>query len=77
MVNVKKSHNLLAEHLLSQVDEEGNQYQLFKEIVDHRKDPKRTIDKADQFYVKNGKQYKKKTTAGWDLQVEWRDGSTS
>jgi hypothetical protein len=27
--------------------------------------------------VRNGKQYKKKTTAGWDLQVEWRDGSTS
>jgi hypothetical protein len=29
------SYNLLAEHLLSQVDEEGNQHQLFKEIVDH------------------------------------------
>jgi hypothetical protein len=54
------SYNLLAEHLLSQVDEEGNQFQLFKEIVDHRKDPKLTVEKDDQFYVQNGRQLKKK-----------------
>jgi hypothetical protein len=29
------SYNLLAAHLLSQVNEEGNQYQLFNEIVNH------------------------------------------
>jgi hypothetical protein len=54
------SYNLLAEHLLSQVDEEGNQFQLFKEIVDHRKDPKLAVEKDDQFYVQNGRQLKKK-----------------
>ena len=27
------AYNVIAEHLFSQVDEEGNQYQLFKEIV--------------------------------------------
>jgi hypothetical protein len=31
------SYNTIAEHLFSQVDEEGNQYQLFKEIIGHRK----------------------------------------
>jgi hypothetical protein len=39
------SYNLLAEHLLSQVDEEDNQYQMFKEIVDHRRDPKKAVEK--------------------------------
>jgi len=42
------SFNILAEHLLSQIDEEGNQYHIFKEIVDHRKNPKKAVDKADQ-----------------------------
>jgi len=31
------SYNTLAEHLFSQVDSEGNQYQLFREIINHRK----------------------------------------
>jgi hypothetical protein len=52
----KISYNLLAEHLLlSQVGEEGNQYQLFKEINDHRKDPKRAVKKADQMYNQGNK----------------------
>jgi len=38
----RKSHSiyLLAEHLLLQVDEEGNQYQIFEDIIDHCKHPK-------------------------------------
>jgi len=71
------SFNLLAEHLLSQFDEEGNQYHIFKEIVDHRKNPKKAVDKADQYFTKGNRKYKKKTTVGWDLQVEWKDGTTS
>ena len=60
------------------MDEEGNQYKLFKEIVGHRKN-KRAVDKADQMRPggRNGKQCKKQTTAGWDLKVKWVDGSTS
>lgn len=70
------AYNLIAEHLYSQVDEEGNQYRLFLEIVDHRKNT-HAIDKTDQYRVQGNKQYKKKTTAGWELEVEWRDGGTS
>ena len=71
------AYNVLAEHLFSQVDEEGKQHQIFKEIVSHRK-KKTAIDKADQYRIgKDKRKTKKKTTAGWDLEVEWRDGSTS
>ena len=73
---VDVSYNTLAEHLYSQVDSEGNQYQIFKEIVGHRK-RKSAVDKADQYTTHNGRKVKKKTTAGWDLEVEWRDGSSS
>ena len=71
------SYNLLAEHLFSQVDSEGNQYRLFSGIVNHRR-TKAALDKADQYRIlDNGRRIKKKTTAGWDLEIEWKDGSTS
>jgi hypothetical protein len=53
------AYNVLAEHLLCEMDEEGNQYQIFKDIVDHRKHPKKAVEKADQYYTKGGRQYKK------------------
>uniref|UniRef100_A0A6U5JYV1 Uncharacterized protein n=1 Tax=Corethron hystrix TaxID=216773 RepID=A0A6U5JYV1_9STRA len=41
------AYNVIGEHLYSQVGEEGNQYQLFRAIVAHRR-TKAAIDKADQ-----------------------------
>lgn len=73
------AYNVIAEHLYSQIDSEGNkQYQLFKDIVNHRKN-KTAVEKSDQFRIdrRTGRQDKKKTTAGWDLEIEWKDGSTS
>jgi len=70
------TYNVLAEHLLSGVDSEGKQFQIFKEIVDHHKDH-RTVEIVDQYYKQNGRRYKKKTTTGWDMEVEWHDGLTS
>jgi len=69
------AYNVLAEHLLSGVDSKGNQFQIFKEIVDQK--DKCAIEIADQYYKKNSHCYKKKMTTGWELEVEWWDGSTS
>jgi len=52
------AYNVLAKHLLSGVDSEGNQFQIFKEIVDHRKDH-RAVEIVDQYYKRNGRRYKK------------------
>jgi hypothetical protein len=51
---------------------------LFEEINNHCKG-KLAVKKADQFWVDNrtGKQVMKQTTVGWELDVEWKDGSTS
>jgi hypothetical protein len=70
------SYNILAEHLYTQCDSEGNQYQIFREIINHWKN-KKAVDKADQYTTIGYKRSKKKTLAGWDLEVEWKDGSTS
>jgi len=52
------SFNILDEHLISQIDEEGNQYQIFKEIVNHWKDLKKAIDKAEKYFTKGNHKYK-------------------
>jgi hypothetical protein len=69
--------NLIAENMYSQVDDEGKEFKLMSEIIDHVSDA--TAIKADDgLYVdRNGKSKPKMTTRGWKLLVEWRDGNMS
>jgi hypothetical protein len=57
-------------------DEEGNQYLLLNHIVDHKKE-ENAGPKEDAFVWIHGRKYPKKTTKGWKLGVEWKDGTTS
>ena len=69
--------NIIAENLFSQVDSEGRQYLLLKEIVDHRKGSD-AISIADGFTIShNGNKVPKQTTRGWELLVEWKDKTTN
>ena len=42
------SYNMLAEHLYSQVDSEGNQYRVYQDIISHRRKSS-AVHKADAF----------------------------
>ena len=44
--------NLIEENMYSQVDEEGQQYTLMSEIIDHQSDGK-ALSKDDGFYLGN------------------------
>ncbi len=69
--------NMIPESLYSQCDPDGNQYVLLEEIVDHRRLPTAT-KLSDQKNVRtNGKTYLKRSTIGWQLCCQWKDGSTS
>ena len=59
------------------MDEEGKTYTVMKEITDHKTDARAVA--ADNGYVEspNGERRRRVTTAGWWLQVEWKDGSLS
>ena len=70
------TYNFILQHLHSKLDEDGNVVQVFREIINHRKN-KDAVDKADQYRDRQGKRYKVKTVRGWDLEVEWTDGTTS
>ena len=48
-----------------------------KEICNHRKNP-RVISIQDSYNIScHGNRTPKRTTVGWEILVEWRDGSTA
>ena len=61
--------NVIAENILSQVDDEGHKQIMMDEIIDHRRNESAISDR-------NTRQKRLKTTKGWDLCVQWKDGST-
>jgi hypothetical protein len=68
--------NLIAENMCAQCDIEGRQYNLMEGIIDHKTDG-HVVEPAD-IYIKNVSNKKvNKTTKGWHLCVEWKDGTTS
>jgi len=68
--------NLIAENLIAQVDEEGRRQMMMSAIVDHRTLPD-AISQSQGTYINSyGVKRRKTTTRGWELLVEWRDGSS-
>ena len=68
--------NVIAENLYSQVDDEGSQHLVISEISDHRKNAT-ALSVADGFTISsNGNKVPKKTTQGWELLIEWKDGTS-
>jgi len=69
--------NKIAEAIFAKVDEEGNKYLLLDAIIDHRHD-KTAVHKANMWITSyNGNKQLRRTTQGWNLCVQWKDGSTS
>ena len=70
--------NLLAENLMSSVDDDGYSFQLFSEILGHEKDATVALtDKEATIITKTGQKRNKPTTKGWLLRVQWMDESSS
>jgi hypothetical protein len=69
--------NVIAENLFSQVDPEGNCHALFDDIIDYRTNDQVLALKDATIITSSGTSRKKPTTAGWELLIQWKDGSTS
>ena len=69
--------NQIAENIYSQVDDEGKRYLMIAEIIDHRTNIEALS--SDQGFVtsNNGNKTRIKTTKGWELLVQWKDGTES
>ena len=73
------SAKVIAQNMYAMCDTEGNQYYLLlKGIVDHWKDGSAVEQRAD-IYVQRGsnRHIRKTTNKGWQICVEWKDGSTT
>ena len=68
--------NIIAEQMFAQIDSEGHHYQLLQDITDHRKDWLTRPISDGMICLRNGNMVSKKTTQGWDLLMEWKDGSS-
>ncbi|KAL7525855.1 hypothetical protein ACHAWF_001533, partial [Thalassiosira exigua] len=69
--------NKIAENLYSQVDDEGREILRFADIIDHRKDSTALTKENGFIKVQGGGSKCIKTTKGWEMLVEWKDGTSS
>lgn len=69
--------NLIADNIYSQVDPDGRNVSIFKEICDHRATELAIPKEQGTFLDKQGRQQQRKTTKGWELNLGWNDDSTS
>ena len=67
---------MIAENIYEQLDDAGRKYRLIDEIIDHRKDNSAMSHEASK-YTFRGRTHQKRTTRGWFLCVQWKDGSMS
>ncbi|GAX25842.1 hypothetical protein FisN_6Hu120 [Fistulifera solaris] len=74
---VRELHaNNIAECMFSQVDSEGRSYRLLKEITNHRKNASAVSKEDGVVLMPNGNKAKKLTTRGWELHVDWQEGTS-
>jgi hypothetical protein len=70
--------NMIAENLFEQADQDGWDSGTIDEFLDIRKDDSIAISKENGTYYNNaGVERNVVTTKGWEVQVRWRDKSTS
>jgi hypothetical protein len=71
------SANVIAENMLSQVDDDGYSRTLMEALIDYKRD-ETAVPIADKHVVtRSGQKRLRKTTIGWKLLVKWKDGSES
>ena len=72
----KYSANVIAENIFSQCDDDGRRQAVLREIIDHRSDKSAVHISNGYTITKRGRRIPKTTTRGWELLVQWKDGSS-
>jgi hypothetical protein len=71
------SANLIAESIVAQVDSEGHRELLRDKIIGHRTDGNEAQESDAFVEAKNGVKRRAHTTVGWEINILWRDGTTT
>ena len=71
------SANSIAQNMFAEVDEDGNRFVLLDSIIDTRCDGSE-VKQQDAFIIsKNGGKRRRETTKGWEVLLQWKDGSST
>ena len=57
------------------MDDKGHQFQLLAEIQDHWKDEMEILKEEGNIRSADGTGRNKITTRGWEVMIQWKDGS--
>ena len=68
--------NAIAQAMYAQCDIDGTEYTILDSIVDYRKGQD-ALSKEDQRFTKDGRDCIHRSTKGWELLCQWKDGTTS
>lgn len=68
--------NVIAESMYASCDEEGNEFLLMDGMVDFRK-KENALSLKDQKITVKGRPFLRQTTVGWQICIQWKDGTTS
>ena len=69
--------DLIAENMFASVDEEGDRHLLLDCIIGFRKTCEAVTNEDSFVVLSNGTQRRKENTKGWQINVQWKDGSTT
>ncbi len=68
--------NVITELMYALCYKDGNKYLLMDTIIDHKSNAL-AVSKDDQHMVHRGRNSLRRSTAGWHLCIQWKDGLTS
>jgi hypothetical protein len=68
---------MIAENLFAQVDPEGHRHVMFAEIIDHRTNGQELKEEVGFVLTSMGTRRQRETTVGWEILIQWKDGSTT
>ena len=69
--------NLIAENLFAEVDKEGNRSVLFDDIVYVRTYGTQVLQQDTFVTTSSGTQHRVTTTKGWEVNLKWKEESTT
>jgi uncharacterized protein YxjI len=69
--------NTIAKNVFSQVDGDGHRHFLFDSILGHQCDGSQMKEKDTFVMSSNGVKRRIETTKGWEINIQWKDGSTT
>ena len=74
---VAMTANNISNNLFAQVDQDGNRFVLFNEIINHIKDGSEIREDDAFIHMFNGNNQRRETTKGWEICIQWKDGSST